>query len=338
MLINKRQSQILKIIVEKYIKSGLPIGSKTILENDNNINLSSATIRNECVELETLGLLEKAHSSSGRIPSTKGYRYYVDNLMSTGEHQELEILKKKIAEVFNNRNLVITEVLDKTSNILSEMTNLISIVTAANANEDTLKKIELIPISNDNALTICITSNGQVQNKMFNIRETSLTDLSIAIDIFNTRLIGTKISEISEKVNLLKPILEQQVQKSEYIIQGFINTLINFSRPLSTTHGVQYMLENPEFNDINKIKTIIKFIESQSPWMYFDELNNNPLQIKIGEELGNENNDMAMITTTFKVHDGEQGQIAVVGPKRLEYEKLAEILNWINQTLIKNFK
>ncbi len=338
MLISKRQSQILKIIVEKYIKSGLPIGSKTILENDNDINLSSATIRNECVELETLGLLEKAHSSSGRIPSTKGYRYYVDNLMSMGEHQELETLKKKIAEVFNNRNLVITEVLEKTSNILSEMTNLISIVTAASLHEDTLKKIELIPISNDNALTICITSNGQVQNKMFNIRETSLTDLTIAIDIFNTRLIGTKISEISEKVNLLKPILEQQVQKSEYIIQGFINTLINFSRPLSTTHGVQYMLENPEFNDINKVKTIIKFIESQSPWMYFDELNNNPLQIKIGEELGNENNDMAMITTTFKVHDGEQGQIAVVGPKRLEYEKLAEILNWINQTLIKNFK
>lgn len=338
MLISKRQSQILKIIVEKYIKSGLPIGSKTILENDNNINLSSATIRNECVELETLGLLEKAHSSSGRIPSTKGYRYYVDNLMSMGEHHELETLKKKIAEVFNNRNLVITEVLEKTSNILSEMTNLISIVTAASLHEDTLKKIELIPISNDNALTICITSNGQVQNKMFNIRETSLTDLTIAINIFNTRLIGTKISEISEKVNLLKPILEQQVQKSEYIIQGFINTLINFSRPLSTTHGVQYMLENPEFNDINKVKTIIKFIESQSPWMYFDELNNNPLQIKIGEELGNENNDMAMITTTFKVHDGEQGQIAVVGPKRLEYEKLAEILNWINQTLIKNFK
>ncbi|WP_425382204.1 heat-inducible transcriptional repressor HrcA [Spiroplasma endosymbiont of Melieria omissa] len=337
-MLSNRQSQILKIIVEKYIKTGLPIGSKTILENNNNINFSSATIRNECVELETLGLLEKAHSSSGRIPSTKGYRYYVDNLMNMGEHQELEILKKKIAEVFNNRNLVITEVLNKTSSILSEMTNLISIVTGPNLNEDTLKKIELIPISNDNALTICITSNGHVQNKMFNIQETSLTNLSIAIDIFNTRLIGTKISEISEKVNLLKPILEQQVQKSEYIIQGFVNTLINFSRPLSTTHGVQYMLENPEFNDINKVKTIIKFIESQSPWMYFDELNNNQLQIKIGEELGNENNDMAMITTTFKVHDGEQGQIAIVGPKRLEYEKLTEILNWINQTLIKNFK
>ncbi|WP_425377266.1 heat-inducible transcriptional repressor HrcA [Spiroplasma endosymbiont of Aleiodes alternator] len=337
-MLSNRQSQILKIIVEKYIKTGLPIGSKTILENNNNINFSSATIRNECVELETLGLLEKAHSSSGRIPSTKGYRYYVDNLMNMAEHQELEILKKKIAEVFNNRNLVITEVLNKTSSILSEMTNLISIVTGPNINEDTLKKIELIPISNDNALTICITSNGHVQNKIFNIQETSLTDLSIAIDIFNTRLIGTKISEISEKVNLLKPILEQQVQKSEYIIQGFVNTLINFSRPLSTTHGVQYMLENPEFNDINKVKTIIKFIESQSPWMYFDELNNNQLQIKIGEELGNENNDMAMITTTFKVHDGEQGQIAIVGPKRLEYEKLTEILNWINQTLIKNFK
>ncbi|WP_375317782.1 heat-inducible transcriptional repressor HrcA [Spiroplasma endosymbiont of Virgichneumon dumeticola] len=336
-MLSKRQSQILKIIVEQYIKTALPVGSKTLLEN-NNVNYSSATVRNECVELETLGLLEKTHSSSGRIPSTKGYRYYVDNLMNSGEDHTLVELKRKIAEVFENRNLVITEVLNKTSNILSEMTNLISVVIGPNLHEDTLKKIELVPISNDNALAICITSNGHVQNKMFNIQETPLTDLTIAIDIFNTRLIGTKINEISEKVNLLKPILEQQVQKSEFIIQGFINTLINFSRPLSTTHGVQYMLENPEFNDINKIKTIIRFIESQSPWMYFDQLNNTTVQIKIGEELGNENNDMAMIMTTFKVHDGEQGQIAIVGPKRLEYEKLAEILNWINQTLMKNFK
>lgn len=336
-MLSKRQSQILKIIVEQYIKTALPIGSKTILEN-NNINYSSATVRNECVELETVGLLEKAHSSSGRIPSTKGYRYYVDNLMNSSEDHTLVELKRKIAEVFENRNLVITEVLNKTSNILSEMTNLISVVIGPNLNEDTLKRIELVPISNDNALAICITNNGHIQNKMFNIQETPLADLTIAINIFNTRLVGTKINEISEKFNLLKPILEQQVQKSEFIIQGFINTLINFSRPLSTTHGVQYMLENPEFNDINKVKTIIKFIESQSPWMYFDQLNNTPIQIKIGEEMGNENNDVAMITTTFKVHDGEQGQIAIVGPKRLEYEKLAEILNWINQTLMKNFK
>lgn len=336
-MLSQRQTQILKIIVEQYIKTALPIGSKTILEN-NNINYSSATVRNECVELETLGLLEKAHSSSGRIPSTKGYRYYVDNLMNSSEDHTLVELKSKIAEVFENRNLVITEVLNKTSTILSEMTNLISVVIGPNLNEDTLKKIELVPISNDNALAIFITSNGHIQNKMFNIQETPLTDLTIAIEIFNTRLVGTKINEISEKVHLLKPILEQQVQKSEFIIQGFINTLINFSRPLSTTHGVQYMLENPEFNDINKVKTIIRFIESQSPWMYFDQLNNSAVQIKIGEELGNENNDMAMITTTFKVHEGEQGQIAIVGPKRLEYEKLAEILNWINQTLIKNFK
>lgn len=336
-MLSQRQMQILKIIVDQYIKTALPIGSRTILEN-NNINYSSATVRNECVELETLGLIEKAHSSSGRIPSTKGYRYYVDNLMNSSEDHTLVELKSKIAEVFENRNLVITEVLNKTSTILSEMTNLISVVIGPNLNEDTLKKIELVPISNDNALAIFITSNGHIQNKMFNIQETPLTDLTIAIEIFNTRLVGTKINEISEKVHLLKPILEQQVQKSEFIIQGFINTLINFSRPLSTTHGVQYMLENPEFNDINKVKTIIRFIESQSPWMYFDQLNNSAIQIKIGEELGNENNDMAMITTTFKVHEGEQGQIAVVGPKRLEYEKLAEILNWINQTLIKNFK
>lgn len=335
-MLSERQEKILKIIVEQYIKTGVPVGSNTILEH-NSLNCSSATVRNECVMLEENNLLEKAHSSSGRIPSTQGYRYYVDKLMSQSDENNLLVLKQRIQEIFNNRDIEITEVINKTSSILSEMTNLISIVTGPDLKEDTLKRIELIALGNNNVLAIIITNNGHVEHKNFNVNEISLEDLTIAINIFNTRLVGTKINELSEKVTLLKPILSQQIQQSEYIIQGFINALINFSKPLSSTHGVQYMLENPEFNDIKKVKTLIHFIESQSPWTYFDKLSKNKVQIKIGEELGRENNEMAMITTTFKIHDSDQGQIAVVGPKRLEYEKITEILNWISETIKEKF-
>lgn len=336
-MLTKRQEQILKIIVEQYIKTGVPVGSKTILTAEN-LNCSSATVRNECVELEIAGLLEKTHSSSGRVPSTKGYRYYVDKLMTQSEENDVLILKKRIEEIFNSRDLEVNEIIEQTSNILSEMTKLISIVVGPSVKEDTLKKIELLTLNNDSVLAIIITDNGHVENKIFNIQETSLQDLTLATDIFNQRLIGTKISEMTEKVTLLKPILAKQVKQAEYIIQGFINALINFSKPLSSTHGVQYMLENPEFNDIQKVKTLLNFIESQSPWTYFDKLNqNHNVQVKIGEELGEDNNDMAMITTTFKIHDSNQGQIAVVGPKRLEYEKVTEILNWINETIKEKF-
>lgn len=336
-MLTKRQEQILKIIVEQYIKTGHPVGSNTILTTEN-LNCSSATIRNECVELETQGLLEKAHSSSGRIPATKGYRYYVDKLMTQGAESDILILKQRIDKIFNTRDLEISEVINQTSNILSEMTKLISIVVGPRIEEDTLKRIELLTLNNESVLAIIITNNGHVENKTFNIKETSLQDLTLAVDIFNQRLVGSKISEISDKVSLLKPILAKQVKQSEYIIQGFINALINFSKPLSSTHGVQYMLENPEFNDIKKVKTLLNFIESQSPWTYFDKLNKKQqVQVKIGEELGENNDDMAMITTTFKIHDSDQGQIAIVGPKRLEYEKITEILNWINETIKNKF-
>lgn len=336
-MLSKRQEQILKVIVEQYIKTGIPVGSKTILTSEN-LNCSSATVRNECVELEKQDLLEKTHSSSGRVPSTKGYRYYVDKLMTQSEETDILILKKRIEEIFNTRDLEINDIIEQTSNILSEMTKLISIVVAPSGSEDTLKRIELLNLNSDNVLAIIITNNGHVENKIFNIKETSLEDLTLATNIFNQRLIGTKISEMSEKVTLLKPILAKQVKQAEYIVQGFINALINFSKPLSSTHGVQYMLENPEFNDIKKVKTLLNFIESQSPWTYFDKLNRKQnVQVKIGEELGKDNNDMAMITTTFKIHDSDQGQIAVVGPKRLEYEKVTEILNWINETIKDKF-
>ncbi|MBE4703994.1 heat-inducible transcriptional repressor HrcA [Spiroplasma platyhelix] len=336
-MLTKRQEQILKIIVEQYIKTGVPVGSKTILTTDD-LNCSSATVRNECVELETQGLLEKTHSSSGRVPATKGYRYYVDKLMTQSDQTDVLILKKRIEEIFNTRDLEVNEIIEQTSNILSEMTKLISIVVGPSVKEDTLKRIELLSLNSDSVLAIIITDNGHVENKIFNIKEASLQDLTLATDIFNQRLIGTRISEMSEKVTLLKPILSKQVKQAEYIIQGFINALINFSKPLSSTHGVQYMLENPEFNDIKKVKTLLNFIESQSPWTYFDKLNQQQnVQVKIGEELGEANNNMAMITTTFKIHDSDQGQIAVVGPKRLEYEKVTEILNWINETIKDKF-
>lgn len=341
-MLSKRQEQILKVIVEQYIKTGSPVGSKLIIQ-DVTLNCSSATIRNECVELENQELLEKTHVSSGRVPSTKGYRYYVDKLININdETDDFITLKKRIEEVFSARDLEINEVIEQTGNILSEMTNLISIVVGPDLNYDTLKKIELLNLNAQTVLAVIITNSGYVENKIFNVDEISLEDLVTAVEIFNQRLIGTKISEIGEKVDLLKPILAKQVRKSEYIIQSFVNALINFSKPLSSTHGVQYMLENPEFNDINKVKTLIKFIDSQSPWSYFQKLSNqessdNPVQIKIGEELGQENDNMAMITTTFKINDSDQGQIAIVGPKRLEYEKVIEILNWINQIVKDRF-
>ncbi|AGM25408.1 heat-inducible transcriptional repressor HrcA [Spiroplasma chrysopicola] len=330
-MLTSRQANILKIIVEEYTKTAQPVGSKTIMEADL-IDASSATIRNDCALLEKEGFLEKEHASSGRIPSTKGYRYYVDNLMHS---KNIDDIKNRIELLFSNRNMTINDILDQTGQILSEMTNLTTVVVGPNFQEERLKKLELLPISDKQTLIIFVLSNGHVQNKLFTIDDNiSIEDLQISIELFNTRLENTKLNELSAKFEVIRPILEQQVQHHEYILKQFANALTSIIKPSYSTHGMQYMLQNPEYNNPERIKQIIQFIENVSPFNFFKKVQNgksNAVSIQIGNEiqLDNGNDDVALLSTTYKVDNVQEGGIALVGPKRLEYDKVHEILEWL---------
>ncbi len=329
-MLSQRQESILKIIVEEYTKTAQPLGSKTIISSSS-IDYSSATIRNECAILEKEGFLEKEHASSGRIPLTKGYRYYVDNLMV---EKNIDDIKNRIEALFVNRNMSINDILDQTGQILSEMTNLTTVVVGPNFQEELLKKIELLPISAIQAVVIFVLANGHVENKLFTIDEnSSMDDLQISVELFNGRLKNTKITDIPTKFEVIRPILEQQVKHYEYILKQFVNALTNIIKPSYSTHGIQYMLQNPEYNNPERIKQVIRFIETISPFDYFKKQQNNPnkdlVSIQIGNETGFNNDDMALLTTTYKVDDVQEGGIALVGPKRLEYNKIYEVLEWL---------
>ncbi|UZQ29082.1 MAG: heat-inducible transcriptional repressor HrcA [Spiroplasma phoeniceum] len=330
LLLTQRQKKILKVIVEEYTKTAQPVGSKAIMASSL-IDSSSATIRNECVILEKEGFLEKEHASSGRIPSTKGYRYYVDNLMV---EKNIDDIKNRIEALFINRNMSINDILDQTGQILSEMTNLTTVVVGPNFQEKLLKKIELLPISETQAVVVFVLTNGHIENKMFTInKNSSMNDLKISVELFNTRLENTKITDILTKFEVIRPILEQQVKHYEYILKQFVNALTSIVKPSYSTHGIQYMLQNPEYNNPERIKQVIRLIETISPFDYFKKQQNNPneiiVSIQIGNETGFNNDDMALLTTTYKVDDMQEGGIALVGPKRLEYDKLYEVLEWL---------
>ncbi|AHF60617.1 hypothetical protein P344_00965 [Spiroplasma mirum ATCC 29335] len=333
-MLTTRQENILKCIVEEYTKTAQPVGSKFIMESPL-IDASSATIRNECVILEKQGYLEKEHTSSGRIPSTMGYRYYVDNLMDS---KNIDDIKNRIEGLFANRNMSINDILDQTGKILSEMTNLTTVVVGPNIEQESLKKIELLPISNDRAVVVFVLSNGHVENKIFVTNEDfSISDLKISIELFNDRLENTKINEIEKKFDLIRPILEQQVKHYEMILKQFANALTSIVKPAYTTHGMQYMLQNPEYNNPERIKQIVKFIENISPFDYFQKQQSkekeNKVSVQIGKETGFNNDDVALLSTTYSVDNIQEGGIALVGPKRLEYDKVYEILEWLSDKI-----
>ncbi|AXK51075.1 heat-inducible transcriptional repressor HrcA [Spiroplasma alleghenense] len=335
-MLTKRQEKILKIIIEEYIRSAQPVGSKKIHELID-IEVSSATIRNEGAVLEEKGFLEKEHTSSGRVPSTIGYRYFVDNLMSK---ENIDDIKERLNKIFEKRNASIVEVLDESSKILSEMTNLATVITSTpNNGEAVLRKAELIPISTESAVVIFALSNGIVENKVFDLKNVSLDDLQTAINLFNDRILETKIKDLDVKIEAIKPILQQQVKKYEFVLQTFLNVILHNTNTVTKTQGMQYMLENPEFSDPNKIKSVLKLIESISPfeWYKSQSTENNSAQAKIGFEIGDENNDLAVIGKNFETGDGQTSALTLVGPKRIQYDKAKELLDWIGIKIKEQF-
>ncbi|QGS51781.1 heat-inducible transcriptional repressor HrcA [Spiroplasma tabanidicola] len=328
-MLTKRQEIILRLIIEEYIKTASPVGSKRIQEVMS-IDISSATIRNESAFLEEHGFLEKAHTSSGRVPSTKGYRYYVDNLM---KRNNIEDVKQQIEEIFKRRGATIDEILEQTSKILSEMTKLATVVsTSENIEEVKLNRVELVPLSPKSAVVIFILSNGSIENKTIDLDSVSIEELKISIDLFNERLSNSKIQEIEFKVQAIVPILKEQVKKYEFILHTFVSALLHTGSSQFKTGGMKYLLENPEFNDPNKIKSIVEFIEGASPFVWFkSHLNNHSKPaVAIGFETGIGNDDIAVVGTNFPTDTGGKGTLALVGPKRIQYDKVSDLLEWIS--------
>ena len=194
-MLSKRQNKILKLIVERYIKNPIPVGSKVISKE---INCSSATVRNEMGELENQGLLEKTHTSSGRIPSEKGYRYYVDNLMELKKMNAEDMLKLQI--VFKNQQLALSDVITKSLQVISDMMNYTTVVLGSRSHENLLKHLEVIPIDEENMTVIIVTDKGHVEHKMIRLQEVSLEEVKKTVSLINNLISGTPIDEVVNKL------------------------------------------------------------------------------------------------------------------------------------------
>lgn len=329
-MIGDRQRNILKSIVEEYIKTARPVGSKSLCKK---FKCSSATIRNDMLNLEELGYLEKQHISSGRIPSEKGYRYYVDYLMEPKKISGEDMLK--LQTIFSNNELNLNSAIEKSLEIISDITNYTSVLLGKASSDNNLQKVELIPITEETVVAIVITDKGIVENKQVNLTErVDMGEITKTSEILNKMLVGTPIDEVSSKLEFeIKPIIGNYVKNYEVLYNAFYEAFSNFATKESVKwRGKTNILKQPEFSNVDDVKNIVSKFESKEVVNKI-EGTDDEVKIYIGKESELDDN-VTVIKTKIRLN-GEDVSIAVIGPKRMEYGKVVTMLEYIKDNLEK---
>ena len=325
-MLTKRQEEILKLIVEEYIKLAKPVGSKLLSDK---MKCSSATIRNEMMELEEMGLLEKTHTSSGRIPSEQGYRYYVDNLMQLKELNGEEVFK--LQTVFNNTQLELSDVLSKSLELVSDMTSYTSVMLDTKSHDNKLKEISVVPVDKELVVVIVVTDQGYVEHKNIELKEVSLEEVKKTVKLINDLIVGTPIDEISAKLEFeIKPVIGKYVRQHEILYNAFYDVFTDISSKNINVVGKNNILKHQEFSNVSKVKDIFDKLEDRTMLENIKESDNN-INIYIGHE-NKMDPDVTVIKTNYKTNKDE-GTIAIIGPKRMEYGRVVALLDYIKDNL-----
>lgn len=331
MMLTNRQIVIFKTIVDEFTRTAEPVGSKTLMSLLD-FPCSSATIRNEMAALEAAGLLEKTHTSSGRIPSSAGYRYYVENLM---EKQLDDGVKTSLQQVFKERHYSLEEIVKKSCEILSDMTSLTSVVLGPDSKCQRLQHVQLIPISERSAVAIFVTDHGHTENKTFQFDEqVSVEDIQNCCTILNEKLCGTPIFNVVERMQEIQPLLAAHITRHEVLFQAFVNAFVRFASDNVYYSGQSNMLYQPEFADIEKLKQLMSMLEDSSLWRQLAN-HEGDLMVRIGDE-GNKvlhMDNVAVVASKFRLNDDEEGQLMIVGPTRMQYNRVVALMEYMSKVI-----
>lgn len=333
--LTQRQIKLLKIIVEQYISDASPVSSKEVIA-DFFKDLSSATIRNEMAFLEKVGLIEKTHTSSGRVPTSLGYEFYRKEILQPTLSVDL---KKKLTKIFAKRLTSIESIIDESMAVINETLHLPSIVTTGEINE-TLVRIDLIPVNKSMAVVIVVTSSGNLTKNTITFNDGKvLNDIATCIRIFNDRLVDTPLDKIPQKIDSLKDIIKNSVENYEFIMQGLIQKIFDIKYQFHTSvTGTKYLTTQPEFkNDVNKLNEILDLLDKSSIWQqiaYQQSKTGKTTLIASGEKVGAK--ELAIATVNVKGKNNSR-QISVVGPSRMDYSKVQGILDFLKEELEKKY-
>lgn len=333
-MLTERQKMILNAIVDDYIRSAEPVGSRSISKRSG-VGFSPATIRNEMADLEDLGFLEQPHTSAGRVPSTKGYRYYVDHLVKLGEvsEQELDRIRTFLADKMNQME----QVIQHAAAILSNMTNYTSIVLGPETFSNTLKHFQLVPLNENTAVAIIVTNTGHVENRTVSIPSgMDMSEMEKVTRILNEKLAGVPFTRLRSRLySEIGQELSRYVSHYEdflEILSNVLTTSENDNRVIVS--GTSNMLIQPEFKDVDKVKTLLELFDEQPALLKLVSSSPGGIQVKIGSENNHEAIiNCSLITATYTLDGHSLGTIGILGPTRMEYGKVISLLDVVSKDM-----
>ena len=341
MELNERKQKILEAIIRNYMETGEPVGSRTVSKYAD-LNLSSATIRNEMSDLEEMGYILQPHTSAGRIPSDKAYRLYVDTMLQRKD-QEVENMKGLMVEKADKIDLLLKQV----AKLLAQNTNYTSMVTKPKYEHKRIKFIQLNNMGERQILVIVVLDNNHVSNKFINLSDD--VDDSIVAQmnfLMNTALTGLDFTEINLAVmQQIKEKAGQYGDLASSILDCVAEVMTEEDDSEIFTSGATNILKYPELSDKEKMTDLLSTFEEKqmlTAWANDtppDEDQEHGIQVYIGEESPVESmKDCSVVTATYKIKEGVYGKIGIVGPKRMDYEKVVGTLENCMQQLDDIFK
>ena len=325
--LDDRKMKILQTIIKTYLETGEPVGSRTISKYAD-LNLSSATIRNEMADLEDLGYIIQPHTSAGRIPSDKGYRWYVDTLMEEKEQEVTEIKEQMLQKADK-----MDQLLKQAAKVLAANTNYATMISAPTYNRNKLKFIQLSQVDENQIIAVIVMEGNIIKNKIITVEEDLGNETLLKLNmLLNTNLNGMSIEEIN--LGMIARLKEQAGIHSE-VISGVLDAVANVIQVDDLeiyTSGATNIFKYPELSDKQSAQEIISAFEEKQQLANIvtqtlaDE-DNKGIQVYIGNETPVQNmKDCSVVTATYELGEGMQGTIGIVGPKRMDYEHVMKTL------------
>lgn len=333
--LDERKTKILKAIIKNYMETGEPVGSRTISKYTD-LNLSSATIRNEMADLEELGYIIQPHTSAGRIPSDKGYRFYVDHLMEE-KNEEISEMKNFVIEHTEKME----QVLQQVAKILATNTNYATMVSTPSYHKNKVKFIQLSNVDEDQILAVIVTEGNIVKNKMISVSEPIDNETMLKLNfLLNSNLNGLALQEIN-LATIAK--LKEQAGIHSDIISDVLDTIAETMGVDDDiriyTSGTTNFFKYPELSDSEKASELISTFEEKQQLASLVTENllneeNTGIQVYIGNESPIQTmKDCSVVTATYELGEGIRGTIGIVGPKRMDYEKVMNNLKTLKDSL-----
>ena len=340
MELDERKIKILNAIIQTYLETGEPVGSRTI-SRFTDLKLSSATIRNEMSDLEEMGYILQPHTSAGRIPSDKGYRFYVDNLMKIKSEEVVrqnEMMVQKVDKL--------EQVLKQVVKLLAANTNYASLITAPQSQKNKLKFIQLTRVNEEQILAVMMLEGNIIKNKILTVDEPVEEEEVVKLNLLlNTYLQGLSLQEINME---LLQTMKRQAQGHRKIISDLIDTIVEAIQEEDDTEiytsGTTNLLKYPELADREKAGQLLYTLEEKQGLNELitageNDENKHGIQVYIGSESPVQSmKDCSIVTATYELEEGVQGTIGIIGPKRMDYKKVVNNLETVMTQLDTIFK